>query len=85
MLHLRCGDDILPAIAAAGLPGTAVRWCDPLAEGPVRAWPDDGARRSERSAWLAARFGLEQGEALRTLEAEDMQLAGAAREDEVVL
>ena len=85
MLHLRCGDDILPAIAAAGLPGRAVKWCDPLGEGPVRAWPDDGARRAERSAWLAARFGLEPREALQTLEAEDLALASAAREDEVVL
>ncbi len=85
MLHLRCGDDILPAIGAAGLPGTAARWCDPLCEGPVRPWPDDGARRTERSAWLAARFGLDPAEALRALEAEDTRLAGAAREDEVVL
>ena len=85
MLHLRCGDDILPAIAAAGLPGTPARWCDPLCEGPVRPWPDDGARRAERSAWLAARFGQDTAETLRTLEGEDMCLAGAAREDEVVL
>lgn len=85
MLHLRCGDDILPAIASAGLPGTAARWCDPLCVGPIRAWPDDGARRAERSAWLAAADGLDPVEVLRTLEAEDLRLAGAAREDEVVL
>jgi hypothetical protein len=85
MLHLRCGDDILPAIAAAGLPGTAAKWCDPLCEGPVRAWPDEGARRAERSAWVAARFGMESEEALRIFEGEDVALASAAREDEVVL
>lgn len=85
MLHLRCGDDILPAIAEAGLPGRAVKWCDPLCEGPVRAWPDDGARRAERSAWVAARFGMQPEEALRIFEGEDMALASAAREDEVVL
>ena len=85
MLHLRCGDDILPAIVAAGLPGRAVKWCDPLCEGPVRAWPDDGARRAERSAWVAARFGMAPTEALRIFEAEDLALASAAREDEVVL
>lgn len=85
MLHLRCGDDILPAIAAAGLPGRAAKWCDPLCQGPVRDWPDDGARRAERSAWLAARLDLDPLDALRTLEGEDMVLAGAAREDEVVL
>ena len=85
MLHLRCGDDILPAIAEAGLPGTAVQWCDPLCEGPVRDWPDEGARRGERSAWLAARYGMAPEEALRRLEGEDLALASAAREDEVVL
>lgn len=85
MLHLRCGDDILPAIAAAGLPGKAVKWCDPLCEGPVRPWPDDGARRMDRSAWVAARFGMEPHEALAMFEAEDLALASAAREDEVVL
>ena len=85
MLHLRCGADILPAIAAAGLPGVAASWCDPLCEGPVRDWPDDGARRAERSAWLAARFGGDPAETLRKLEGEDMRLASGAREDEVVL
>ncbi len=85
MLHLRCGDDILPAIAEAGLPGTAARWCDPLCEGPVRAWPDDGARRAERGAWLAARHGLDPAKVLQTLESEDLSLASSPREDEVVL
>lgn len=85
MLHLRCGEDILPAIAAAGLPGAAARWCDPLCEGPVRAWPDEGARRAERSAWLGARYGLDPAEALGRLEEDDLNLARAAREEEVVL
>jgi hypothetical protein len=85
MLHLRCGDDILPAIAEAGLPGVAVSWCDPLCEGPVRAWPDEGARRAARRAWRAARYGEDPAGILRKLEAEDMSLASAAREDEVVL
>lgn len=63
----------------------AARWCDPLCEGPVRDWPDDGARRAERSAWLAARGGLDPAEVLRTLESEDLRLASSPREDEVVL
>jgi len=85
VLHLRCGDDILPLLAEAGLPGTAARWLDPLCEGPLRPWPDDGARRAERSAWIAARFGEDPGAVLRSLEEEDVRLATAAREDEVVL
>ena len=54
MLHLRCGQDILSQLADAGLPGDFASWDDPLCEGPLRDWPDDGARRAERSAWLGA-------------------------------
>jgi hypothetical protein len=61
------------------------RWCDPLCEGPIRAWPDDGARRAERSAWIAAHFDIDPAEALRTAESEDVVLASGARHDEVVL
>ena len=85
MLHLRCGDDILEMLEAAGIPGEKAKWCDPLCEGPIRAWPDDGARRAERSAWIAARFGGDPKEVLHQFEAEDMTLASAARQDEVVL
>lgn len=85
MLHLRCGDDILDKLRTAGLPGDVARWCDPLCEGPIRPWPDEGARRAERSAWIAARLGIDPAEALRTFESEDMALAAAGRHDEVVL
>lgn len=85
ILHLRCGDDILPRLEAAGLPGEFKRWADPLCEGPLRAWADDGERRSERSAWLAARHGLPPNDALAGLEADDLALASAGRADEVVL
>ncbi len=85
ILHLRCGDDILPMLAQAGLPGEFAKWCDPFCEGPIRDWPDDGARRAERSEWLAARFGESPAEVRRQLEAEDVTLASAARRTEVVL
>lgn len=85
MLHLRCGQDILPALAEAGLPGTFARWDDPLCEGPLRAWADDGARREERSAWLAARYGRPLPEVLAELETADLALARAGREEETVL
>lgn len=84
-LHLRCGDDILPTLEALGLPGEFRRWADPLCEGPLRAWPDEGARRAERSTWLAARYGGDPRDVLAGLEAEDVSLASAARADEVVL
>jgi hypothetical protein len=85
LLHLRCGDDILGKLEAAGLPGEKARWCDPFCEGPIRAWPDDGARRAERSAWIASRWDGDEVEALRQAEADDIMLASAARQDEVVL
>ncbi|HEX9165756.1 MAG TPA: DUF1835 domain-containing protein [Gemmatimonadales bacterium] len=85
MLHLRCGDDILDGLRAAGVPGTVARWADPLCEGPLRPWPDDGARRAERAAWLAARGAPSESETLAALEQDDMALASAGREDEVVL
>jgi hypothetical protein len=85
VLHLRCGQDILPQLADAGLPGDAAAWDDPLCEGPLREWPDDGARREERSAWLAARYGRGAADVLAGLERADTALARAGREDEVVL
>ncbi len=85
MLHLRCGQDILPALAESGLPGTFAPWDDALCEGPLRQWPDEGARREERAAWLAARFGDSPSEALAWLEGRDMGLARAGAEDETVL
>lgn len=84
MLHLRCGDDILPALRA-GLPGTAARWCDALCEGPLEPWPDEAARRRVRSGWLAARYGGTEAEARRGLEDDDAVLASAGEHDEVVL
>lgn len=85
MLHLRCGDDILESLRAAGVPGTVSRWVDPLCEGPLRPWPDAAARRTERAAWLAARGSRPVAELLADLEQDDIGLAGAGREDEVVL
>ena len=85
MLHLRCGDDILADLKTAGLPGEMAKWCDPLCEGPIRPWPDDGARRAERSAWASAHFEIEPSDALRQMEREDLTLVSAARHDEVVL
>jgi hypothetical protein len=34
-LHVRCGDDILDKLRAAGLPGTRIKWCDPVCVGPT--------------------------------------------------
>ena len=85
MLHLRCGDDIIGKLHQAGVPGEIAKWADPLCEGPLRAWPDDAARRLERAAWLSARYGQPEPVVLADLESQDIALAGAGRQDEVVL
>lgn len=84
MLHLRCGDDILPALAQAGLPGRTQRWADPLCEGP---WPstDRGRVRPLRARYLAERFDLSFMATLDDLTRDDDALAEAVAEEEVVL
>lgn len=85
MLHLRCGDDIIPKLREAGVPGDLATWADPLCEGPIRPWPDDAARRAERADWLAARYGQSEAAVRASLEEADAALARAATEDETVL
>src|SRR5207249_9122995 len=48
-LHIRCGDDILGKLQAAGLEGDRTRWSDPVCEGPLHPWPTDQDRRRERA------------------------------------
>jgi hypothetical protein len=67
------------------MPGEIAKWADPLCEGPLRAWPDDAARRLERAAWLSARYGQPEGSVLADLESQDIALASADHQDEVVL
>lgn len=84
MLHLRCGDDILHKLEAAGLPGRRVSWSDPLCEGPVPS-ADRAVLRPMRAAWLQAHFGIQTGTTLDDLVHADRQLDAALDEDEVVL
>lgn len=83
-LHLRCGEDILPRLAAA-VEGDVAQWSDPLCEGPIRTWPSDRERRRERADYLAARFRLARPDVIRTLQAQDRALAGAGTYPQVVL
>lgn len=84
MLHLRCGDDILHKLDAAGLPGRKVSWSDPLCEGPVTS-ADRSQLRPVRAAWLKEHFGVSRDTTLADLEHADRQLESALGEDEVVL
>ena len=86
MLHVRCGDDILEKLPAGGVPGTVLRWMDPLCEGPAPSGLDADGFRAVRAAWTAARYGIDPATAARTLRDQDAALeAGAARADETVL
>ena len=57
VLHVRCGHDILPALARAGVPGERLVWVDPVCEGPLSEGVEDGpwyAMRamSRSSTWI---------------------------------
>jgi len=83
MLHIRCGDDILPKLA--GLPGDTMRWADPLCEGPVPGGLAPEAFRAHRAGWLADRLGLDRATVAADLARQDANLDQAAGQDEVVL
>jgi len=83
MLHLRCGEDILAKLDAAGVPGRKVAWSDPLCEGPWLPF-ERTFLRPLRARFLAERYA----DFLTTLDSlarADEALASAADEDEVVL
>lgn len=85
MLHIRCGDDILGALAEAGLPGDRMRWADPLCLGPTPPNLPVSAWRRTRSAYLAERFGLTLRDAETYLDDQDRRLESWSQHDEVVL
>jgi hypothetical protein len=85
MLHVRCGDDILPALAEAGLPGERLAWVDPVSEGPLSEGVEGAAWYAMRAAWLAGRHHRDETEVLADLRVQDDALARAGEHDEVVL
>ncbi|MCR9145249.1 MAG: DUF1835 domain-containing protein [bacterium] len=54
-IHIRCGDDILP-ILRENSPGRAIRWADPLSEGPPRAARLPGNNDARTATDLEARI-----------------------------
>ncbi len=86
IVHVRCGSDILPAIAAAGLPGDRVSWSDPVSEGPVPADLPRESLRTRRSVWLAHRLGRAEAEIAAKMEDQDRDLDQlSTRADDIVL
>lgn len=85
MLHIRPGDDILPKLKEAGLPGEFIRWADALCQGPT---PSGLSRTKWRN--LRARFAAESGyfpfdDALRFLSEQDQHLERFRDHDRVLL
>jgi len=84
-LHIRCGDDILPTLSAAGISGDKVRWADPLCEGPLHRHATDTARQKERAAYLAARMSIPMTETYRDLMGDDWRVDQCVHYDETIL
>ncbi|GIW05484.1 MAG: hypothetical protein KatS3mg060_0289 [Dehalococcoidia bacterium] len=87
MLHITNGDYAGETLQAV-VRGTVLPWRDALHDGPVPAVPDDALRRI-RARFLASApgyaGGLSEADILGSFEQRDATIAGAAREDEVVL
>lgn len=85
MLHIRCGDDIRPALQAAGLPGDFVRWADPLCQGPLPGHLAGRRWQETRARFIAESYGGTLAQAQAYLDAQDDALAAAPGHDALVL
>ena len=85
LIHVRCGDDSLETLRLSGLPGTVLRWMDPLCEGPTPADLDDDGFRLIRADWLAGRYHLNGDALLTTFREQDQALERAAIDGHEVL
>ncbi len=54
MLHIRPGDDILPKLKEAHLPGEFIRWADALCQGPTPSGLSQTKWRNLRARFAAA-------------------------------
>lgn len=86
-VHVRCGTDVFDRFAAAGIEGPALRYADPVAQGPLPGDCDEAELVWIRAAFVAEAYGLPPAGARAALEADERNLARAAaeREAEVVL
>jgi hypothetical protein len=84
-LHIRCGEDILARLLAAGIPGDLLSWSDPLCEGPLLHREAPAARLSARAGYLASRFGVPMTETHRELAVAERRLSECVRYEETTL
>jgi hypothetical protein len=83
VLHVLNGDATATALGSTDVPGERLVWRDLAVEGPVVAV---GAPPStERTAYLAANFGIDAEAYVRGLEEQTARLAAGRAHDEIVL
>src|SRR5581483_4435346 len=85
MLHIRSGDDILPKLKEAGLPGEFIKWADPLCQGPAPSGLSGTAWRAVRTNFISDQFGIPFQQALSDYTKMDQALARFRDHEEVVL
>lgn len=85
MLHLRPGDDILPKLKEAGLPGEFIRWADALCIGPTPSGLSETQWRELRARFAADNHFFPYDEALRFLSDQDRNLMRFRDHDRVIL
>ncbi|HEU5217851.1 MAG TPA: hypothetical protein VFU23_04290 [Gemmatimonadales bacterium] len=84
-LHIRCGDDILDTLDAAGVPGDKIRWADVLTEGPLHPHASDADRQRERAAYISGRFLMPMTEVYREMKGADWRVDQCGLYHETVL
>jgi hypothetical protein len=85
LLHIRCGDDLRVALAASGIGGDYLKWCDPLSEGPCPEGVEGDAWYALRARFIASRYGEIHAAAYGQLIEQDDGLARSRQYDELVL
>lgn len=85
MLHIRPGEDILPKLKEAGLPGEFIRWADALCQGPTPAGLPQEEWRTLRAQFAAENGYLPFDKALPFLAEQDQHLERFREHDRVLL
>lgn len=85
MLHIRCGDDILPKLKEAGLPGEFMRWADPLCQGPTPRGLTLKAWRAARTRFAVDHYRVTLKQAHDFLDSQGKKLGQYRRHEEIVL
>nr|WP_281392801.1 DUF1835 domain-containing protein [Roseospira goensis] len=84
-MHVRCGSDILEALAQAGFQGDYLEISDPLVQGPVPALRSLDAYHDTRATFIATAYGVPEAKARSRLAEQWAALLAADRYDRVVL